>query len=86
MIVDTIVAAAAALLRGVLSLVPSWSMPTSDITSLASAIGSGARQFQNWLPVESIFYGTAALIGFRLLLGLWRVAVWVYDRFPFKLT
>lgn len=86
MIVKWLFDVVAAVLTGLLSLVPTWAMPAQATANTAQSFGSMFAWANGYAPVFHVLAGVGVLLGFQLLVTGWHVVVWVYDRIPLKAT
>ena len=86
MIVDAIITILVGLLGGILAVLPAWSMPTLLTSTWPGDIASAVGWANGFFPVYDLGLSLAILLGIRVLMSAWKIAVWLYDRFPFKFT
>lgn len=88
MIVDLLVSAVLGALGAIFGLAPVWEPPSSLFESYTAMglLGSIHNNTEDFLPWDTVVQVGAIAIGFRLLVGAFHLAVWLYDRFPFKAT
>jgi hypothetical protein len=83
MIFDSIVTFLVGVLNAVLTLFPAWSLPF-DPSALAGNLAAGAANANAWFPVSTLGACIGAIFGLRLVMLGWAVAVFIYDKIPFK--
>ncbi|MCW3038203.1 MAG: hypothetical protein JWM31_108 [Solirubrobacterales bacterium] len=86
MIVKWVFDAVAAVLTGLLSLIPAWAMPAQATANTAQTFGSMFAWANGYAPIFHILAAVGVVLGFQVLVSGWTVLVWVYDRIPFKAT
>lgn len=85
MITDFALSAVFGLAEAFLGFLPDWSPPDSIPTTSVS-LGIQAHNLDAYTPVGLVFICLAAILGYKVVLTVWRFVVFVYDRFPFKAT
>lgn len=85
MIVDKFVAILFGIINGVLSLFPAWQLPF-DMPALAADMATGVSRLNAFFPVSTLGACIGAVIGLKLVMFVWDIAVWVYDKIPFKMS
>lgn len=78
MITDIIISAFVAGIGALLDLLPTWTIPTIPVTS---APITAAEQLSRVFPVMSVVVVLLLILGLKVLLGAFDVAVWVYHQF-----
>lgn len=85
MILDAILTILFALVEGFLGLFPAYDLPSSVPQSF-SVIGQTAGQLNGIFPVGSLGACIAVAVGFRLVIALVQLLLWVWELIPFKAT
>lgn len=83
MIFDKVISILFGLLGALLGLLPAWSFDTG-FSDAASALTQGVQIANAFFPVQTLGICLAAVLGLRAAMGGWQVAVWLYDKIPFK--
>ncbi len=86
MITDAIISIVTAILSGILSLLPVWVPPDMLTETWPGDIASVAHWLNGYFPIYTLGICLGIILALRALLAVWVIAVWVYDRFPFKFT
>jgi hypothetical protein len=85
-IVDVVLGGILGILRSLLELIPEWSPEYSGVTDAAHSIGTYAGAFNDYVPVFALFGVLAFLMGYRLVLIVYRFYTRVYELIPLKAT
>lgn len=84
MILDFIVDLIFGIFELMLDLVPTFVpvIPSGAVVTVAS----GAAMANAYFPVQTLGTCLVAVMGAKFALGIWRLCVFIYDRFPGKFT
>lgn len=84
MIADAVLGILVGLVRAVLRLLPTVDveLPTEQVQALAGA----ALHFDGYFPVRLAMQLAAAVLAVKVALVVWRLIVWLYERFPGKFS
>lgn len=83
MIFDKVIAALFAVLGALLGLLPAWSFDTG-FSDAVSALTQGVQIANAFFPVQTLGICLASVFVLRAAMGGWVVAVWLYEKIPFK--
>lgn len=83
MITDFILEVMFGLATALVDFLPEWVAP-STLTTSASTLGVQFSQMNSYAPVSLLGACLLLILGVKVFLSLWRLAVFIYDRFPFK--
>jgi hypothetical protein len=84
MIVDLIVQILVGIVTGILSLIPAYSLP--NLSGFGGALGANLKALDGYFPVSTLGISLVAIIGARVLVWGFHVALLIYDVIPFKAT
>ena len=60
--------------------------PALNVLSTVNELAQGASELNQVLPIAEMYLALSTYLGAVTALVVWRVGVFVYDRFPFKFT
>ena len=81
MIVDLVLSALFGGLAAVLNLMPSWTIPTPDTTSVGTFIGRSLLTINGVFPAYTLATCLGIVLALQLLLQGHDFVVWVYHQF-----
>jgi hypothetical protein len=85
-IVDLLLGALVAMMRGILDLVPVWELDAAALATSGQTVGSFAGMLSGYFPVATLAFSLLTILGFKVFMSGWRLIVFVYDKLPFKMT
>lgn len=83
MITDFILEVMFGLATALVGFLPDWVPPAGLVTN-ASTLGVQFSQMNSYAPVSLLGVCLGLVLAVKVALSAWRLAVFVYDRFPFK--
>jgi hypothetical protein len=83
-VVDAIVGLFVGVLRAALGLVPAWAPDPAAIAEAGTTVGGQAAGLNGYFPVQALGIAIVAILGYRLILVVYRVAVHVWELLPFN--
>ena len=83
MIVNAFIELISAIVSGVLSLVPDWTVDVTALAAVGGSIGSTASTLNGYFPVATVGVVLVLLLALQVGLLLWRVVIFVYNLIPF---
>ena len=84
MIIDLIVQIVLGLLTGVLALIPAYSMP--DLSGFGGTLGTNIGALNSYFPVITLGVCLLAIVGARLMVFGFDMAIKIYELIPLKFT
>lgn len=84
MLIDLLVGIVQGILNGVLALIPSYSLP--ELTGFGGQLGSGVATMNGYFPMVTLGACLLVIIGARVAIAAFDLAVFLYGLIPFKAT
>lgn len=86
MIIDLIISIVCGLLGAILSALPAFTLPSFLTSTWPADLSAWVGQINGYFPIYTVGLCLGVILGLRALLAVWAIAVWLYERFPFKFT
>lgn len=86
MIVEALWGMVTGLVAGLFSLIPSWNVDTSAVSTALGAIGSMGSLGDGYFPVTLMCICLGIVLGTKIVLDVWNLVVFLYELIPFKMT
>ncbi|MCA1706137.1 MAG: hypothetical protein LC808_23895 [Actinobacteria bacterium] len=83
MIVQWLVEIGLAIFGAIFSWMPTWTVPNPD-TGAINGLSDAAVLLNQFLPLGTLFAVVGLLLALHGAIGLYHLAVFVYDKLPFK--
>lgn len=85
MITDFLMGVIFGLAQAFIDLLPEWA-PPAEAMDEATMTGSYTSTANGYFPVVILAVCLLAIVGYRVVLTLWRLVLFIYEHFPFKAT
>ena len=83
MITGFLLAMIAGIVQGLLAIIPSWSVDTSQIDTARTA-GLNFGSLDGWFPLSFLLACLAVVMAVRGFFLVWNALVWLYHMIPFN--
>lgn len=86
MITEALLVFGARVVRAMVGLIPSWGPETEPFTTTSANVGAMAAVGNGYFPLTVLGVCLAVIVVLKVGLLVWRLIVFVYELFPFKMT
>ena len=86
MIPDFFIATVTAILKNIIELVPTWTIPVAVTQSWGTRFGTFVSWANGFFPVYDVAVCLGILVSIKVIILVWRGVVFIYDKIPFKAT
>ncbi len=81
MVIEALIDTIVGIVRGLLSLVPMWAPDADALDTGGMTVGSFASAMNGYFPVTVLGVCLGLVFGFKAVLWVWRIAVFIYHQF-----